>query len=77
MRITWIDKNEVAGGGIPISIENAESLHAQGIRAIVTLTEHPLTTQKVFSGSTLSDMGFEVLHVPVVDQFEPTVEQVK
>ncbi len=76
MRINWVDQSVLACGGIPISIENLESLRSQGVKAIVTLTEHPLTVQKELSADTLSKMGFETLHVPIVDQNAPTKLQV-
>lgn len=77
MRINWIDEAVLACGGIPISVENLESLKSQGIKAIVTLTEHPLTVQKELSAETLANMGFETLHVPIVDQTPPTKQQVE
>ncbi len=77
MRINWVDEKVLACGGIPISIENLESLKNQGVKAIVTLTEHPLTVQKELSAETLAAMGFETLHVPVVDQYPPTKQQVE
>jgi atypical dual specificity phosphatase len=75
MKITWIEEHRIACGGIPIDIKNLESLREQGICAIVTLTEHPLTAQKALSTEVLAEAGFEVLHVPIVDQFPPSREQ--
>ncbi len=75
MEIRWIEEQAVACGGIPIGLENLESLWAQGIRAIVTLTEHPLTAQKALTPEVIADLGFEVLHVPVIDQHPPSREQ--
>lgn len=75
MRISWIDKDVVAAGGIPVSLENLQALRDQGIQAIVTLTEHPLTAQKALTEAVLSEMGFETLHVSVVDQHPPNKEQ--
>jgi atypical dual specificity phosphatase len=45
------------------------------VKAIITLTEHPLTTQKALTEAVLAEMGFDVLHVSVVDQHPPTKEQ--
>ena len=75
MRIAWIEKNVVACGGIPVSLDNLSSLAEQGVRAMITLTEHPLTTQKAISNELLSELDFEVVHIPVVDQHPPTREQ--
>ncbi|MEL6408492.1 MAG: hypothetical protein AAFR81_29260 [Chloroflexota bacterium] len=48
MRITWIDEH-ICGSGIPVSTDNLASLKEQGVQAIVTLTEHPLTVQKALT----------------------------
>ena len=77
MRISWVEESAVSCGAIPISIENLEALKEQGVSAIVTLTEHPLTSQKALTSEAIADMGFETLHVPVVDQHPPTEEQVQ
>jgi atypical dual specificity phosphatase len=75
MRISWVEENAVSAGGIPISIENVQALHNQGVQAIITLTEHPLTAQKELTADVLAAMGFETLHVSVVDQHPPSKEQ--
>jgi atypical dual specificity phosphatase len=75
MRISWVEENAVSAGGIPISIENVEALRDQGVQAIITLTEHPLTAQKALTAEILAEMGFETLHVSVVDQHPPSKEQ--
>lgn len=77
MRISWVEKEVLACGGIPISVENIVSLKEQGIHAIVTLTEHPLTVQKALPPEVLAEIGLELLHVPVVDQHPPTRAQVE
>lgn len=77
MRINWVEPGVLACGGIPISVENVESLKAQGVSAIVTLTEHPLTAQKALPEEKLAEMRLDILHVPVVDQHPPTREQVE
>lgn len=77
MRISWIEEGKLACGGIPFSLENLQSLYEQGIRAILTLTEHPLTVQKALRAELFESMGIDLLHVPVVDQHAPTGEQVR
>lgn len=76
MKINWIDEKILAAGGIPISRENLNSLQSQGIQAIVTLTEHPLTIQKSLPASLCAEMGFDLFHVPIVDQTPPNRQQV-
>jgi hypothetical protein len=75
MKIHWIDEKILAAGGIPISRENLEVLQNQGIRSIVTLTEHPLTIQKSLPASLCAEMGFDLFHMPIVDQTPPTKRQ--
>jgi atypical dual specificity phosphatase len=75
MRISWIEQNAVSAGGIPISLENMESLRSEGVKAIITLTEHPLTIQKALTAEVVTQMGFETLHVSVVDQYPPSKAQ--
>lgn len=77
MKITWIEQEILAVGGIPVSTENAQTLKDAGISAIITLTEQPLDGQQALAGDVLPSMGFELLHVPVVDQHPPTPQQVK
>ena len=75
MQISWVEENTVSAGGIPISVENVQALRDQGVQAIITLTEHPLTMQKALTAEVLAEMGFETLHVSVVDQHPPSKEQ--
>jgi atypical dual specificity phosphatase len=75
MRISWVEALAISCGGIPVSAENVKSLQEQGIGAIVTLTEHPLTSQKELTAELFAEAGIEVLHVPVVDQQPPTKDQ--
>jgi len=75
MHISWVEEKAVSAGGIPISLENVQALRDQGVQAIITLTEHPLTMQKALTAEVLTEMGFEMLHVSVVDQHPPSKEQ--
>lgn len=75
MRISWVEESAVSCGGIPVSAENLESLKEQGVRAIISLTERPITSQTDLPPEVLLKAGIEVLHIPVVDQHPPTREQ--
>lgn len=75
MKINWIDEKILSAGGIPISIQNLEVLQKQGVQAIVTLTEHPLTVQKSLPAKLFAEMGFDLFHIPIVDQTPPTKQQ--
>ena len=71
MKIDWIEPGLIAAGGIPLGVKDLQSLREQGIRAIVTLTEHPITAQREITAQVLDEMGLTCLHVPIVDQFPP------
>jgi atypical dual specificity phosphatase len=71
VKIDWIEPGVLAAGGIPLGRKDLGSLREQGIRAIVTLTEHPLTVQTEITALVLQDMGFLCLHAPVRDQYPP------
>lgn len=75
MDISWIDPDSIAAGSIPVGVEDLEALHAEGVRAIVTLTEHPLSLQAAFTADLFAEMGITVLHVPVPNEKPPTREQ--
>lgn len=47
-KFDWIVPNVLAAGPIPSSIAEINKLHAEGIRAIISLTEHPLTALRAF-----------------------------
>lgn len=71
MKISWIESNTIAASGIPIMEEHIRSLHEQGIRAIVTLTELPLTHQKEITNELLDKLGISLYHFPIVDHYPP------
>lgn len=71
MRISWIEPNRLAASGIPLHAKDIKSLHEQGIRAIITLTEPPLTNQKEITSELASNLDIELFHLPIVDQHPP------
>lgn len=71
MRISWIETDKLAASGIPLGKDDIESLHNQGIRAIITLTEPPLTNQTEITPELLSQLNISLFHLPLVDQFPP------
>ena len=77
MKINWIEPGVLAASGIPLGKKDLQSLYEQGIRAIVTLTEHPLTVQGEITPQVLAEMGLTCLHAPVVDQYPPDVATVR
>lgn len=75
MKISWIEPNLLAASAIPIDAKDLQSLHDQGLRAIISLTEQPLTIFKSISMELLKKIDIIYLHVPVPDQHPPTMEQ--
>ncbi len=72
MYIDWIEPNVLAASSIPLGVEDLESLHKQGIRAIVSLTERPLLIVR----PALTDQLCRVLdivrfHAPIDDREPP------
>jgi atypical dual specificity phosphatase len=76
MKIDWIEDGVLAASGIPIGVKDLQFLREQGIAAIVTLTKHPLTSQKEITQEVLKQLGIDTFHVPIDDQFPPTKAQV-
>lgn len=71
MRISWIEPNQLAASGIPLGKDDIESLHQQGIRAIITLTEPPLTNQSEITDALVANLDILLFHIPLVDQHPP------
>jgi protein tyrosine phosphatase (PTP) superfamily phosphohydrolase (DUF442 family) len=76
MHFDWIEDGILAASSCPSSERDVRSLHAQGIRAIITLTERPLTAVASISPALLDELSLKTLHVPIDDFGAPTNEQV-
>ncbi|MBL8162291.1 MAG: dual specificity protein phosphatase family protein [Anaerolineae bacterium] len=76
MHFDWIEDGVLAASAYPASERDVRSLHAQGIRAIITLTERPLTSIAKISPALLDELSLKTLHVPIDDFGPPTNEQV-
>ena len=71
MKISWIEEGRVAGCSVPVGRKDIVSLVDQGIRGIITLTEHPITIQKELSLAYFDEIEVAYLHAPVVDHYPP------
>lgn len=71
-KFDWIVPNVLAAGPIPSSIAEINKLHAEGIRAIISLTEHPLTALRAFPPELFASLGIETYHSPVEDFGAPS-----
>ena len=69
---SWILQDEIAGMARPAPvISDFERLRDEGIDAIVSLTESPLS--KPF----IEEFGFDYLHIPIEDLSVPTIDQIE
>jgi atypical dual specificity phosphatase len=75
MKITWVEPAILAASSIPIDIKDLRSLREQGVGAIISLTEQPLTAFKSIRPDFFSMLDITYLHVPVPDHHPPTLEQ--
>ena len=75
MKITWLEPAVLAASSIPIDIKDLRSLHEQGVGAIISLTEQPLTIFKSITRDSFGALDITYLHVPVPDHHPPTLEQ--
>lgn len=75
MDCSWIEPNVLAAGSVPVEENDIRSLHAEKIRAILTLTERPITAFHEITPDLLSSYDITYLHVPVPDQFPPSMDQ--
>jgi atypical dual specificity phosphatase len=67
----WLIPHQLAGSEIPTRRTDFEWLQAQGITALVSLTETPLEFEEVAS------FGLEVYHLPVRDLKAPNPQQIE
>jgi atypical dual specificity phosphatase len=81
---SWVIKNQVAGSGLPITLNQFKWLIDHRIRTIVTVREVPLPLGWIKlinqdkgpkDSSNISTISY--LHVPVEDYKAPTMDQIK
>jgi protein-tyrosine phosphatase len=77
MDISWIEPNVLAAGSIPVEEKDILDLHGQNVRAILTLTERPITSLREITPGLLESLDITCLHVPIPDQFPPNLEQAR
>ncbi|HEY1013667.1 MAG TPA: hypothetical protein VGE07_13230 [Herpetosiphonaceae bacterium] len=75
MKLSWIDDGLLAAGSLPYTAEDLRSLRSQGVRSILSLTEHPITRFRSVTPALLAELGIECLHAPVVDNLAPDEAQ--
>ena len=75
MKISWIEPTLFAASGIPIDAKDIHALHQQGIRAILSLTEQPLWSQREITPTLMTQHNIHYCHIPVPDHYPPSQEQ--
>lgn len=75
MECSWIEPEILAAGSIPLDAKDIRALHEKKIRAILSLTEHPITRFREITPDLFNQLEITYFHVPVPDQFPPTLEQ--
>jgi len=75
MKCSWIEPGILAASSTPVSAEDIHALHAQGIRAILSLPNQPLTRYRTISSELFAELDMTYFHIPVVDQHPPTLGQ--
>lgn len=69
----WIEANRLATSACPADAAEIRWLHEQGIRAIVSLTETPLTAQEEITPDLFRELGISYFHAPIEDFMPPNV----
>ena len=77
MDCSWIEPGILAAGSIPFNADHIRSLHQKGIRAILSLTERPLTAFQEITPSLLDGLDILCFHVPLPGQRPPSFEQAR
>lgn len=75
IELDWIEPGRLAAGPIPLDGDDVQALRQDGIRAIVTLTEAPLTVLPGVTPDLLSILDMRILHAPIRDGWPPEPEQ--
>lgn len=74
MKISWIEDGVLAASSLPVGATDLRWLRDQGIRAILTLTENPLTTQKNVDAQLFEALDIVYSHAPIPDGEAPDHE---
>ncbi|HLY28883.1 MAG TPA: dual specificity protein phosphatase family protein [Aggregatilineales bacterium] len=73
--LDWIEANILAASSIPTDMRAMSSLHSQGIRAIVSLTERPIIGIMDITAKAVDMLDIIYLHSPIPDGFAPNMGQ--
>jgi len=65
---SWLLQDKLAGSGMPTSFEEISWIRKQGVKSIITMTEHGLPDSWVG--------GLEYLHIPTEDLSAPDIDKI-
>jgi atypical dual specificity phosphatase len=77
MDFSWIELGSLAAGSVPFNADNIHALHNIGIRAILSLTERPMTAFREITPQLLNELDIAYFHVPVPNDQPPTFAQAR
>jgi atypical dual specificity phosphatase len=75
VKFDWIEPGILAGSGTPVNREDIQSLKAQGIAAIVSLTEQPLSVKSGITSQLFEQLDIKYLFAPIPDGQPPDRER--
>ncbi len=75
MKFDWIVDGVLAASPLPRTDKDIHSLYDGGVRAILTLTEKPITAQRGVSDDIGERLDMTLKHIAIDDFFPPTFEQ--
>ncbi len=75
MEIDWIEPGVLAASRTPYDLDDLQSLRDQGIKAIISLTEDPLTAVIDLPSGTFGQLDITYHHVPIPDGFPPDIAE--
>jgi protein-tyrosine phosphatase len=75
MKFDWIVDGVLAASPLPKSDDDIQALYDGGVRAILTLTETPITEQRRVSSDVSERLGITLKHIAIDDFHPPTPEQ--
>ena len=65
---SWLISNKLAASGMPTSLDELQWIRKQGVKSIITMTEHPLPESWI--------KNVRYLHVPTEDLSAPDMDKI-
>ncbi len=75
MDYSWIEPDTLAASSAPVHATDIQMVHTQGIRAILSLTERPLS--RTIPLALLQALDIACFHVPIAEMQPPSIGQAR